>query len=72
MRQVRTTQRLQIAQVFLDMRPRATAQLDSRHRSGLMLEAERLKLLGLFDAVQIATNNQLAPAWEFMGQNCQP
>lgn len=59
-RQVRTTQRLQIAQVFLDMRPRATAQLDSRHRSGLMLEAERLKLLGLFDAVQIASNNQLA------------
>lgn len=51
-RHLRSAQRVQIAQAFLDLQPQAQAQLLRRRESGVLLEAERLKLLGLFDAVQ--------------------
>ena len=59
-RHLRNAQRLRIAQAFLDMRPQAQAQLESRRESGVLLEAEKLKLLGLFELVQAAGDNQRA------------
>ena len=59
-RHLRNAQRLRIAQAFLDMRPQAQAQLESRRESGVLLEAEKLKLLGLFELVQAASDNQRA------------
>ena len=59
-RHLRNAQRQRIAQAFLDMRPQAQAQLESRRESGVLLEAEKLKLLGLFELVQAAGDNQRA------------
>jgi outer membrane protein TolC len=59
-RHLRSAQRVQIAQAFLDLQPQAQAQLLHRRESGVLLEAERLKLLGLFDTVQAARDNQRA------------
>ena len=59
-RHLRTAQRVGIAQAFLGMRAQARAQLESRRASGVLLEAEKLKLLGLFDMVQASSDNQRA------------
>ncbi|WP_236748737.1 TolC family protein [Acidovorax carolinensis] len=59
-RHLRSAQRVQIAQAFLDLKPQAQAQLLHRRESGVLLEAERLKLLGLFDTVQAARDSQRA------------
>ena len=59
-RHLRSAQRAQIAQAFLDAQPQAQAQLLHRRESGVLLEAERLKLLGLFDTVQAARDSQRA------------
>lgn len=59
-RHLRSAQRVHIAQSFLNLQPQAQAQLLHRRESGVLLEAERLKLLGLFDTVQAARDSQRA------------
>lgn len=59
-RHLRSAQRVQIAQAFLDLQPQAQDQLLHRRESGVLLQAERLKLLGLFDTVQAARDSQRA------------
>lgn len=59
-RHLRSAQRARIAQAFLNLQPQAQGQLRRRHESGLMLDAERRQLLGLFDAAQLALDNQRA------------
>ena len=55
-RHLRNAQRLQVARAFMELRTAAQAQLRARRDSGLLLEAERLRLAGLFDAVQAASD----------------
>lgn len=59
-RHLHSAQRVQIAQAFLDAQPQAQAQLLHRRQSGVLLEAERLTLLGLFDAAQAVQDSQRA------------
>lgn len=59
-RHLRSAQRVQITQAFLQLQPQAQAQLLHRLKSGVLLEAERLKLLGLFDTVQTTHDSQRA------------
>lgn len=59
-RHLRSAQRVHIAQAFLSLQPQAQAQLRHRRDAGVMLDDERLPLLGLFDAAQLARDSQRA------------
>ena len=59
-RHLRSAQRVHIAQAFLNVQPQAQSQLRHRRESGVMLDDERLPLLGLFDAAQLARDSQRA------------
>lgn len=59
-RHLRSVQRAHTAQAFLNLQPQAQAQLRHRSDSGLMLQAERLQLQGLFDAAQFTLDSQRA------------
>ena len=57
-RQLRSAERQQIAHAFLQAQPQAQAQLRQRQQAGVLLEADRLDLLGLFNTVQAAHGSQ--------------
>lgn len=59
-RHLRSTERARLAQAFLQVRAEAQEQLARRRSAGVLLEADRLDLGGLFDIVQAAHDSQNA------------
>ena len=57
-RHLRSSQRQALAQAFVENLPLAQQQLHQRQNSGVLLEADRLDLLALFDAVAAARDSQ--------------
>lgn len=57
-RHLRSSQRQALAQAFVENLPLAQQQLRQRQNSGVLLEADRLDLLALFDAVAAARDSQ--------------
>ena len=57
-RHLRSAERAGIAQAFLNVRSEVEKQLTQRHGARVLLEADRLDLMGLFDIVQAAYDNQ--------------
>lgn len=57
-RHLRSNQRARITQAFLQPRSGVEDQLLRRRRAGVLLEADRLELIQLFDSVQAAYDSQ--------------
>ena len=59
-RHLRSVERIRLADAFLRVRAEAQEQLASRHAAGVLLEADRLDLGGLFNIVQATHDSQSA------------
>ncbi|MFZ5487808.1 MAG: TolC family protein [Pseudomonadota bacterium] len=57
-RHLRSAERVRITQAFLSVRADVQKQLEQRRGAGVLLEADRLDLMGLFDIVQTAHDDQ--------------